>query len=91
MACTCDLVLSGVVGQSAAHIHGPASYTGTGDVIVPLPVGSFSKFMVSFTLAQSAAVVTEQSYFNVHTAAFLSGEIRGQIIQGLPGWFHARA
>ena len=80
-------MLSGVVGQSAAHIHGPASYTGTGDEIVPLPVGSFSKFMVSFTVPQSEV----QSYFNVRTAAFPSGEIRGQIIEGLPGWFHARA
>lgn len=83
MACTCDVVLSGVVGQSAAHIRGPASYTGTGDVIVSLPVGSFSKFMVSFTPTQSAAVVSSQSYFNVHTAAFTSGEIRGQILTSL--------
>ncbi len=32
--------VSGLVGQTAAHIHGPASRTATAGVLVTLPVGT---------------------------------------------------
>ncbi len=39
----CVRVWSGLVGQSMAHIHGPASRTTSGGVLQTLPVGTLQR------------------------------------------------
>ena len=83
--------LSGPV--TAAHIHGPASSTGTALPIVTLIVSNqtgTSGVLVSgsFTVTGHATINmaqlltlmdTNQTYINLHTAANPNGEIRGTI------------
>lgn len=73
---------SGLTGNAtAAHIHGPASRSKTGDVVLPLVVGSgkLSLAPTRLTNEQITALKSGQYYINVHTAANPSGELRGQI------------
>ena len=70
---------------TAAHIHQGASGA-NGSVIVTLTDQGGGKWAVPagtvLTEAQAAAFTTNGLYFNVHTAANTSGEIRGQIPSG---------
>jgi glucose/arabinose dehydrogenase len=77
--------LSGIATQ--AHIHGPATTSGSTGVLVDLApfnggafgaIGALSGTVV-LTDAQKAALLAGQTYINVHTVANPSGEIRGQI------------
>lgn len=80
---------SNMVGANAAHIHQAATGV-NGGVIVPLvqdgaaPELFASALGSSFTPAQMVAFLANQTYLNVHSAAFPDGEIRGQIIQPSP-------
>ena len=73
---------TGIVG-TAAHIHEGAVGV-SGPIIFPLaemPSGS-GKWSTSVTLtdAQLATLKAGGYYFNVHSAAYPAGEIRGQIL-----------
>ncbi len=84
---TYDLAYSGLTGTpTAAHVHLPAPTTGASGVAFALtPVGGLGTTgryaaSVTLTLAQKTAVLAGLAYFNLHTAAFGGGEIRGQIM-----------
>ena len=76
-----SIQLSGLTA-SAAHIHQGSSGV-NGPVIVTLADQGSGKWAVPagtvLTEAQAAAFTTNGLYFNVHTTANPSGEIRGQI------------
>ena len=69
------------VAASAAHLHIGAAGV-NGPVIVPLtegPTGTWTSAAgATLTQAQAVAFAAGGTYFNVHSAAFPGGEIRGQ-------------
>lgn len=75
--------LSGVA--SAAHFHGPAEAGVSADVLVPITVttpdinGSAIGSVV-VTDSVESALLAGKVYYNVHTAANPTGEIRGQVL-----------
>ncbi len=76
------VMTQGLVDVTMAHVHLAARGT-PGDVIVSM-VGGPDVWIVPddappLTPAQIAAFVSGQLYFNVHTAAFPDGQIRGQL------------
>ena len=77
---------SGLTGAAtAAHFHGadpPSPPAGNAKVEVPAPAPA-SPFTGSATLtdAQAADLMAGKWYFNIHTAANKSGEIRGQLMK----------
>lgn len=78
---TGGLTTTGVTA-TAAHIHeGPVGVNSP--VIVPLTAGANGAFTVpaatTLTASQFASLFAGQLYFNAHSAAFPSGEIRAQI------------
>lgn len=82
-ALTATMTTTGIVA-TAAHIHQGAAGV-SGPVIFPLtemPPGS-GKWSASVVLtdAQLTALKAGGYYFNVHSAAYPGGEIRGQIVQ----------
>lgn len=72
----------------AAHIHGPASTTQSGDVLIDLEpfkgagFGTSGTFIgeVPITPQQKALILGHRTYVNIHTPANPNGEIRGQAI-----------
>lgn len=64
--------------ETAAHIHGPAAPGVMGNILFPLPNGSFSDFLISPSAADVQNLKNGQLYINVHSSNFLNGEIRGQ-------------
>ncbi|HEX4710422.1 CHRD domain-containing protein [Phenylobacterium sp.] len=65
----------------AAHFHGPAAPGGNAPPVVPaVPSPSPIKGTATLTDAQIADLNAGKWYFNVHTAANPSGEIRGQVM-----------
>ena len=74
---------SGLTGPAtAAHFHGPAPTGKAAGVMVPVsgPLDSPIKGSAKLTPEQAKALAEGQVYFNIHTAANKSGEIRGQMI-----------
>ena len=75
---------SGLTGPAtAAHIHGPAAMGANAGVMVPFQNVASSPITGSATLNadQEKALLSGQTYVNVHTAAHPGGEIRGQIVK----------
>jgi predicted TIM-barrel enzyme len=73
-------VSEGVPG-TAAHIHSAARGV-AGDIIVPLVGGPSHWFVPDNTTLSAANVIGFQNdnlYYNIHSAAIPSGEIRGQL------------
>jgi len=75
--------LNGVVGEVAAHIHGVARQGVNGPVVFALPLGAVKTATWNYPEAVEAELLNGLLYFNVHTAAFPGGEIRGQIISSV--------
>jgi hypothetical protein len=77
------VVLTDGITGTAAHIHeGPAGVSGP--IIVPLrePLAGSGVWIGTGTLSEAQFNSLQQGnlYFNVHSAAFPNGEIRGQIL-----------
>jgi hypothetical protein len=72
---------------NAAHIHLPAPVLGTANPIVIFAVDASTTAAYGFTdlktmtltQTQFDAVVSGQSYFNIHTPTYGAGELRGQV------------
>lgn len=66
---------------TAAHFHGPAKAGEKADPVVPIaePLASPIKGSVTLTDAQLNDLKNGLWYFNIHTAKFPDGEIRGQV------------
>jgi hypothetical protein len=86
LSVTYHVELVGLTGTSA-HIHLGAPGT-SGAIIAPLVGGPtiWSGTTSPFSLADAVSLRTGGTYFNVHTAAFPFGEIRGQILPSPSGF-----
>ena len=76
---------SGLTGEAtAAHFHGPAAPGENAAPVVPVPDPLASPINGTATLddAQAADLLAGKWYFNVHTAQYPDGEIRGQVLEG---------
>jgi hypothetical protein len=82
-ALTWTITYSGLTGAaSAAHFHGPAEVGKNAPPVVPIPAASLAspiKGTATLTDAQAADLTAGKWYFNVHSAKFPDGEIRGQV------------
>lgn len=65
--------------ETAAHIHGMASYGSAAGVLFPLPAGNPKVGVWNYTDAQEPGILNGLTYVNIHTVNFPGGEIRGQI------------
>ncbi len=75
---------SGLTGEAtAAHFHGPAAPGENAPPVVPIepPLASPIAGTVTLTDAQETELLGGLWYFNVHTAQYPNGEIRGQVLQ----------
>ena len=76
------ITYSGITGPAtAAHFHGPAAVGAKAAPIVPIKGDLKSPIMGTATLTDTQAKDLQAGlwYFNVHTAKFPDGEIRGQL------------
>ncbi len=73
----------GLTGPATgAHFHGPAAATATAPPVVPIPedmLASPIEGEATLTDDQIAEVQNHMWYFNLHTAQYPDGEIRGQL------------
>lgn len=65
--------------MTAAHIHGPATATENAPPVIDT-MSETMKGSGPITDAQVAEMIAGMYYFNVHTAKFPDGEIRGQLL-----------
>jgi hypothetical protein len=82
---TWTIEYSGLTGDAtAAHFHGPAAADATAGPVVPIEGALASPISGTATLddAQAADLAAGMWYFNVHTAQYPDGEIRGQLMAG---------
>ena len=76
---------SGLTGDAtAAHFHGPATSGQNAGVVIPVTGSAASpiKGSANLTDAQAADLMAGRWYLNIHTAANMGGEIRGQVVKG---------
>src|SRR5579872_160203 len=79
---TWTITYSGLTGPAtAAHFHGPAKAGEKAPPVVPIKgnLASPIKGMATLTDQQAKDLQAGLWYFNVHTAKFPDGEIRGQL------------
>ena len=79
---TYTVTYSGLTGPVAmAHFHGPAAAGANAPpVVVVKTLASPITGTATLTPAQLADLAAGKWYFNIHTAAHMSGEIRGQLV-----------
>ncbi|MEO8723942.1 MAG: CHRD domain-containing protein [Sphingobium sp.] len=77
---------SGLTGPAvAAHFHGPAVAGANAPPIIMIKeLASPIKGTTALSPNQAKDLLTGKWYFNVHTAAHPSGEVRGQLIASRP-------
>ncbi len=74
--------LSGLV--TAAHFHGPAALGKNAAIalaIVSAPLPAEFEGSATLTNLHATDLMAGRWYFNLHTAAFPAGEIRGQVVK----------
>ena len=79
---TWTVTYEGLSGDATgAHFHGPAAEDANADPVVPLadPLASPINGNATLTDDQITQLQGGQWYFNLHTAKFPDGEIRGQV------------
>jgi hypothetical protein len=81
-----DITLTGVVGETAAHIHGFAGPGVPAGVLYPLPLGNQKDGVITYLESEEASILAGLTYVNVHTATFGAGEIRGQVLVAQEQW-----
>lgn len=67
--------------ETAAHIHGPAPAGVPASPIVPLSLGPAKIGFYVLVGTDITDMIAGLHYVNVHTSAYLPGEIRGQILE----------
>jgi hypothetical protein len=80
---TWTVTYEGLSGDATgAHFHGPAAADANADPVVPLadPLASPINGNATLTDEQITQLQGGQWYFNLHTAKFPDGEIRGQVM-----------
>jgi hypothetical protein len=83
---TWTIEYSGLTGDAtAAHFHGPAGPDANAGPVIPIEGNLASPISGTATLtdAQAAELQGGMWYFNVHTAQFPDGELRGQLVAGM--------
>lgn len=83
MELTWTVTYEGLTGDAtAAHFHGPAAADATAGPVVPIEGDLASPIEGSATLTEEQATQLQDGmwYFNVHTAQYPDGEIRGQVM-----------
>lgn len=84
MMFTWTVTYEGLTGDAtAAHFHGPADPTATAGPVVPIEGDLASPIEGSATLTEGQAAELEGGmwYFNLHTAQYPDGELRGQVMK----------
>ncbi|CAN7627982.1 CHRD domain-containing protein [Devosia sp. LjRoot16] len=79
---TWTVTYEGLSGDATgAHFHGPAAEGANADPVVPLadPLASPINGNATLTDEQATQLQGGSWYFNLHTAKFPDGEIRGQV------------
>jgi len=82
MMLTWTVTYDGLTGEAtAAHFHGPAGPDETAGPVVPVEGDLASPIEGSATLTEEQATQLQDGmwYFNLHTAEYPDGEIRGQV------------
>jgi CHRD domain-containing protein len=82
-ALTWTVTYEGLTGDAtAAHFHGPADVGANAPPVVPIEgsLASPIKGTATLTDEQAGQLQGGMWYFNVHTAKFPDGEIRGQVM-----------
>lgn len=76
-----DLTFTGLsAAETMAHIHGPAMAGANAGIKFNLPLGNKKVGVWNYPESDEASILAGLMYFNVHSANFGSGEIRGQIL-----------
>lgn len=78
-----DITYSGLVGNpTASHIHlgGPGV---NGGVIIPFQTPSAGHYVGTLVISDlnETRLLTQDTYFNLHTSVYPGGELRGQLSQ----------
>ena len=82
------ITYEGLTGDAtAAHFHGPADPGVAAGPVVPIEGALASPIKGEATLddTQAADLQAGKWYFNVHTAQYPDGELRGQVMAGAAG------
>lgn len=82
MLFTWTVTYEGLTGDAtAAHFHGPAEADANAGPVIPIEGDLASPIEGSATLTEEQATQLQDGlwYFNVHTAEYPDGEIRGQV------------
>lgn len=66
--------------EISAHIHGPAAPGQNAGIMQPLPLGNFKVGTWKYDEAQEQAILSGNTYVNIHSQKYPDGEIRGQIV-----------
>ena len=83
MLFTWTVTYEGLTGDAtAAHFHGPAEADATAGPVIPIEGDLASPIEGSATLTEEQATQLQDGlwYFNLHTAQYPDGEIRGQVM-----------